>query len=146
MNFIKIKFNNNFEEEFQKAVDEIFHLVSPVLRQHECVWMPHIDVYESPDEIIVLADLAGINKEELHIEVNRKKIKIAGVRKMISVVKNARYCLAEIPHGYFERNIILPAVVDGESAIASYADGILLIRINKLPDHKMHRIHITTTD
>ena len=110
MNFIKIKFNNNFEEEFQKAVDEVFHLVSPVFRQHECIWMPHIDVYESPDEIIILADLAGINKEELHIELNRKKIKIAGVRKMISVVKNARYCLAEIPHGYFARNIILPSI------------------------------------
>jgi HSP20 family protein len=108
--------------------------------------MPHIDVYESPDEIFVLADLAGINKEELHIELNREKIKISGVRKMISVVKNARYCLAEIPHGFFERNIILPSVVDAESAIASYADGILLIRINKLSDHKTHRVHITTTE
>jgi len=146
MNFIKIKFNNNFEEEFQKAVDEVFHLVSPVFRQHECIWMPHIDVYESPDEIIILADLAGINKEELHIELNRKKIKIAGVRKMISVVKNARYCLAEIPHGYFARNIILPSVVDAESAMASYADGIVMIRINKLPNHKTHRIPIMTTE
>lgn len=143
MNFIKIKFNNNFEEEFQKAVDEVFHLVSPVFRQHECIWMPHVDVYESDDEIIVLADLAGINKEELHIELNRKKIKIAGVRKMVSVVKNVRYCLAEIPHGYFERNIILPSPVDHESSMASYADGILMIRINKLPEHKTHRIHIT---
>jgi HSP20 family protein len=146
MNFIKIKFNNNFEEEFQKTVDEVFHLVSPVYRQHECIWMPHIDVYESPDEIIILADLAGINKEELHIELTRKKIKIAGVRKIISVVKNARYRLAEIPHGYFARNIILPATVDAESAMASYADGILMIRISKLPDHKTHRIRIMTTE
>lgn len=146
MNLIKIKFNNNFEEEFQKAVDEVFHLVSPVFRQHECIWMPHIDVYESPDEIIILADLAGINKEELHIELTRKKIKIAGVRKIISVVKNARYCLAEIPHGYFARNVILPAAVDAESATATYADGILMVRINKQPEHKTHRIHITMTE
>lgn len=146
MNFIKIKFNNNFEEEFQKAVDEVFHLVSPVFRQHECIWTPHIDVYESPDEIILLADLAGINKEELHIELTRKKIKIAGVRKIISVVKNVRYCLAEIPHGYFARSIILPAAVDAESATANYADGILMIRINKQPEHKTHRIHIMTTE
>lgn len=146
MNLIKIKFNNNFEEEFQKAVDEVFHLVSPVFRQHECIWMPHIDVYESPDEIILLADLAGINKEELHIELTRKKIKIAGVRKIISVVKNARYCLAEIPHGYFARSIILPAAVDAESATATYADGILMVRINKQPEHKTHRIHITMTE
>lgn len=143
MNFIKIKFNNNFEEEFQKAVDEVFHLVRPVFHQHECIWMPHIDVYESADEIIVLADLAGINKEELHIELNRRKIKIAGVRKMISVIANARYSLAEIPHGYFERNIILPSVADAESALASYADGILMIRINKMSDYKTRRVHIT---
>ena len=145
INFIKIKFGNNFEEEFQRAVDEVFHLVSPVFRQYECIWRPNIDVYESNDEIIILADLAGLNKEELHIELNRNKIKIAGVRKMISVVKNASYYLAEIPHGYFERSIMLPAAVDAESAIASYADGILMIRINKLPDHKTHRIHIMTT-
>lgn len=146
MNFIKIKFDNNFEEEFQKAVDEVFHLVSPVFQQHKCIWMPHVDVYESPDEIIVLADIAGINKEELHIELNRKKIKIAGVRKMISVVQNVRYCLAEIPHGYFSRNIILPSAVDVESAMASYADGILMIRINKLPNQKTHRILVMTTE
>jgi HSP20 family protein len=146
MNFIKIRFNNNFEEEFQKTVDEVFHLVSPVFRQHESIWMPHIDVYESPEEIIILADLAGINKEELHIELTRKKLKIAGVRKIISSIKNARYCLAEIPHGYFARNIILPATVDAESAKATYADGILMIRINKQPDHKTHRIRITTTE
>jgi HSP20 family protein len=146
MNFIKIKFNNNFEEEFQRTVDEVFHLVSPIFRQHEYNWMPHIDVYESPEEIIILADLAGINKEELHIELNRKKIKIAGVRKIISVVKNARYCLAEIPHGHFVRNIILPAAVDAESALATYADGILMIRINKQPVYKTHRIRITTNE
>jgi HSP20 family protein len=145
MNFIKIKFENNFEDEFQRAVDEVFHLVSPVFRQHECIWMPHVDVYESPEEIIVMADLAGINKEELHIELNRKRIKIAGVRKIISVVKNVRYCLAEIPHGYFSRNILLPSAVDAESAMASYADGILMVRINKLPNPITHRVHIMTT-
>ena len=145
MNFIKINFGGNFEEEFQKAVDEVFHIVSPVFKQYECIWIPHVDVYESTDEIILLADVAGLNKEELHFELNVKKIKIAGVRKIISVIKNVRYCLAEIPHGYFERSIILPSAVDAESAVASYADGILMIRINKLPDHITHRIHIMTT-
>ena len=146
MNFIKIKFYNNFEDEFQKTVDEVFHMVSPVLRNNECIWMPHVDIYESQEEIIVIADIAGIDKDELHIELTRKKIKIAGVRKMISVINNARYCLAEIPHGYFVRNIILPSMVDAESAIARYADGILMIRINKISDPKAHRLNVTTNE
>ncbi len=142
MNFIKIKFGSNFEEEFQKAVHEVFHLVSPIFKYYESIWRPNIDVYESIDEIIILADLAGLNKEELHIEIDHRKIKIAGVRKAIADLKSARYRLAEIPRGYFERDIALPETVDAESAIASYADGVLMIRVNKLAANKTRRLEI----
>jgi HSP20 family protein len=142
MNFIKIKFGSNFEEEFQKAVHEVFHLVSPVFKYYESIWRPNIDVYESMDEIIILADLAGLKKEELHIELDHRKIKIAGVRKAIADLKDARYRLAEIPRGYFERSLALPETVDAESAIASYADGVLMIRVNKLAANKTRRIQI----
>lgn len=142
MTYVKINFGSNFEDEFQKVVDEVFHLVRPAFRNYECIWRPGIDVYESADEIMVMADLAGLNKEELHIEVDRKKIKIAGVRKAIQVLQNARYCQAEIPHGYFERNIVLPSLVEAHSAKATYADGILMIRMNKMPVNKSHRVKI----
>jgi HSP20 family protein len=144
MTFVKIKFGNNFEDEFQKVVDEVFHLARPAFRNYECIWRPNIDVYESTDEIIVLADMAGLNKEELHIEVDRKKVKIAGIRKAIHVLQNARYCQAEIPHGYFERNVVLPSLVESQSAKASYADGILMVRMNKLPVNKSHRVLIVS--
>jgi HSP20 family protein len=146
MNFIKIKFGSNFEEEFQKAVHEVFHLVSPVFKYYESIWWPNIDVYESIDEIIILADLAGLNKEELHIEIDHRKIKIAGVRKAIADLKSARYRLAEIPRGYFKRSIALPETVDAESAIASYADGVLMIRVNKLATNKTRRVEIKTDE
>jgi HSP20 family protein len=145
MTYVKIRFGSSFEDEFQKVVDEVFHLVRPAFRNYECIWRPNIDVYESADEIIVLADMAGLNKEELHIEVDRKKVKIAGIRKMIQLLENARYCQAEIPHGHFERQVILPAAVEAQSAAASYADGILMIRMNKLPLTKTHRVAINTT-
>jgi HSP20 family protein len=142
MTYVRINFGSNFEDEFQKVVDEVFHLVRPAFRNYECIWRPNIDVYESEDEIIVLADMAGLNKEELHIEVDRRRIKIAGIRKAIQLFQNARYCQAEIPHGYFERNLILPAPVESSSAKATYADGILMVRMNKLPVHKSHRVSI----
>jgi len=145
MTYIKINFGSNFEDEFQKAVDEVFHLVRPAIKNYQCIWRPNIDVYESAEEIIVLADMAGLNKEELHIEVDRKKIKIAGIRKAIQLLRNARYCQAEIPHGYFERSVTLPAPVDAQSAMASYADGILMVRMNKLPVHKAHRVSVIST-
>jgi HSP20 family protein len=145
MAYIKINFGSNFEDEFQKAVDEVFHLVRPAFKNYECIWRPNIDVYESADEVIVLAAIAGLGKEELHIEVNRKKVKIAGIRKVIQLLQDARYCQAEIPHGYFERSIALPAPVDAQSAVASYADGILMVRINKLPAGQTHRVSVILT-
>ena len=145
MTYIKINFGGNFEDEFQKAVDEIFHLVSPAFKKYKRIWRPNIDLYESTEEIIVLADMAGLNKDEMHIEVNRNKIKIAGIRKAIQLLQNARYYQAEIPHGYFERNIALPAPVDAQSAAASYADGILMVRMNKIPVHKAHRVSVIST-
>ena len=145
MTYIKIKFGGNFEEEFQKVVDEVFHLARPAFKNYECIWRPGIDVYESADEIIMLADMAGLNKEELHIEVNRNTLKVAGIRKSIQLLKNARYCQAEIPHGYFERNVTLPAPVNAQSAVATYADGILMVRMNKLPAGMTHRVLVMTT-
>jgi HSP20 family protein len=143
MTYIKINFGSSFEDEFQKAVDEVFHLVHPAFKNYECIWRPNIDVYESVEEIVLLADMAGLNKEELHIEVNRKKIKISGFRKAVHLLQNARYCQAEIPHGRFERTVVLPAPVDTQSAVASYADGILMMRMNKLPVTQTHRVPVT---
>ena len=146
MNFIKIKFSSSFEDEFQKAVHEVFNLVSPLFKYHETVWHPGIDVYESVEEIIILADVAGLNKEELHIELDSRKIKIAGVRKAIAEKQQIRYRLAEIPRGYFERMIALPEAVDAESAVASYADGVLMIRMNKMTADRTHRVEIKTNE
>ena len=142
MTYIKINFSSNFEDEFQKVADEIFHLVRPAFKNYECIWRPNVDVYESVDEVIVLADMAGLNREDLHIEVDRKKIRIAGIRKAIHLLHNAHYCQAEILHGHFERNVVLPAPVDAKSAVASYADGILMVRMNKLPASLSHRVSI----
>ena len=146
MNFIKIKFGSNFEDEFQKAVHEVFHLVSPLFKYHENFWRPGIDVYESAQEIIILADVAGMNKEELHIEIDHRVLKISGVRKAIAEERAIRYRLAEIPRGYFERSITLPDMVDAESAVASYADGVLMIRVNRLPASRAQRITVTTDE
>ena len=78
--------------------------------------------------------------------MNRSSIKVAGIRKAIQLLQDARYCQAEIPHGYFERNIALPAPVDAQSTLASYADGILIVRMRKLPANKTHRVLVMATE
>lgn len=57
-------------------------------------------------------------------------------------LQNGRYCQAEIPHGYFERTVALPEPVDAADAVASYTDGILSVRLKKLPVHKALRVSV----
>jgi len=137
MNYIKIRFRNDrsmIEREIQDALQDMFGLTSSTMfAVGEYSWRPHTDIYETPEDILVIMDLAGVRRDEIHLEVTRKAIKIYGKRDQKALLGTTRYRLAEIPYGYFERQLMLPAPVDGERIDATYKDGLLEIRMAKLP-------------
>ncbi len=100
-----------------------------------------MDIYESPDEIMILVDIAGARREDLFLEIDQKVLRIYGKREK-PVTGNTRYHLAEITYGYFERRLTLPCTVDTDSVKATYTDGLLQIWIAKLPLDKVRRISI----
>jgi HSP20 family protein len=100
-----------------------------------------VDIYESPDEIMIVTDIAGVKTEDLYVEVHRRVLRIYG-KRVPPAGGNTRYHLAEIPYGYFERNLSLPLPIDTESIKATYADGLLQIRMAKLPLNRVRKISI----
>ncbi len=137
MNYIKIRFRNDrsmIEQEIQDAIEDMFSMTSPTMfAMGEHSWRPHTDIYETPEEILVIMDLAGVRRDEIHLEVSRKAVKIYGTRDQKSLSGTMRYRLAEIAYGYFERHLALPSPVDGERIEATYKDGLLVVRMAKLP-------------
>jgi HSP20 family protein len=87
--------------------------------------------------------VAGVEKENIEIEINRKAIKLSGSRAEMVCPENGTYRLAEIQYGCFERMLILPTPIDTEKVSASYANGFLHIRLIKLPYDVTHKIPIT---
>ena len=150
MNYIKIRFKNDrnmIEREIQDAIEDMFKLTgSTMFSLGEHSWRPHTDVYETVNEILVIMDLAGVKREEIHLEVGRKTIKIFGKRDQQALFGKTRYRLAEIPFGYFERQLVLPAAIDGDKVEATYKDGLLEIRMPKLPPESdlARKVTITT--
>jgi HSP20 family protein len=150
MNFIKIRFRNDrnlIEREIQEAIEDMFSMTNPTMfAMGEHTWRPHTDIYETPDEILLVMDLAGVKREEIHLEVSRRAIKIFGKRDQKALLGTSRYRLAEIPYGYFERSLNLPSSVDGERVEATYRDGLLEVRMAKLPPEgeRIQRITIST--
>lgn len=145
MDYVEISFTADLGEidtDFRRTIDEMFLLINPLATHFQQVWRPQIDVCETPEEIVVLADIAGVVREELHVEIGRRTVKISGRRREGPLMENTRYSLAEIPYGYFERSLTLPVLIEMETASATYTDGLLQIRMPKAPLNKVHKIPI----
>jgi len=144
MSFIKVRFTDDIVDinsELRKSIDEMFSLVNSTFTVFQNVWRPQVDIYESPDEIMIVTDIAGVKTDDLYVEVHRRVLRIYGKREK-PAAGNTRYRLAEIPYGYFERNLSLPLPIDTESVTAVYADGLLQIRMEKLPMNRVRKIPV----
>jgi len=151
MEYIKIRFGDDFSKLAassdkcfsDKCFEDMFRTVNPVFSISEQNWKPQMDIYETSKEIIILATIAGVKKEELTIEINNKAVKISGIRFGTPRVNNVKYRLAEIRYGKFERILYLPLPVNMEKVKASYEDGFLEIHLAKLYLDQTYQIPIS---
>lgn len=145
MEYIKIRFGKNLEEthsRLQRTIDEMFRRVNPMLVLPEQTWRPQMDIYETPEEIIVLGEMSGVDKEDIEIELGQNAVKICGRRREVPHGPGMRYHLAEIPHGGFERILMLPVPINPDEVTASYTNGFLKITMAKKPRNRVHRVPI----
>ncbi len=146
MEYIKIKFGNDFDtlnSSFKETVEKMFRTLNTGFSLCDRTWSPPMDIYETPDEIIIRAEIAGVSKEDIEVEINNKAVRIYGRRCEMPRQDNATYRLAEIQYGAFERILFLPSPIDKEIVSASYLNGFLQIRLARLPMNIVHKIHIS---
>lgn len=145
MDYIKIRFGDEFDDissRFEKTIEDMFRAVNPIFKLSERTWSPQMDIYEAPEEIIIRASIAGVERENLEVEINSKAVRIYGNRTEMPRAERGTYRLAEIQYGKFERVLFLPTPVDTEVVSSSFSNGFLQIRLAKLPAAKPHKIPI----
>ena len=146
MDYIKIRFTKDFDHlgsSFEKTVEDLFRTINPMFTIAEQKWKPQMDIYETPDEIIIMGEIAGVNKEDLELEISSKAVRVQGNRTQSPRIDNAKYRLAEIQYGKFERVLYLPSPIDPEVVSASYANGFLQVRLAKLELNKTYKVPIS---
>ena len=97
---------------------------------------PAVDIFEQDDFVVVKAELPGMKKEEINIELNAGLLRITGEKKREEKIERKDYYRMERSEGSFERRISLPSGIDTEKVKASFKDGILDIRIPKTEEAK----------
>lgn len=101
-----------------------------------------VDVYQTPNEIIVESAVAGVNPDDIDVDVSTDSVTIRGERKKEEKVDEENYFYRECYWGKFSRSIILPEEVDPEGADVKFKNGIIKVIMPKLKRKKAKKLKV----
>jgi HSP20 family protein len=105
-------------------------------------WVPPVDLLETADEYIVMAELPGIRREDLDIQLHDGRLTLSGVRRERQAPYE-QYHRVERGHGSFNRTFHLPIPVDSERIVADLRDGVLTVTCPKTNEGGARRILVS---
>jgi HSP20 family protein len=103
---------------------------------------PRVDVVERDDEIVVRAELPGVDKKDLDVALTDNAVTIKATSSKQEREEKGEYYRQEISSGYFARTIGLPAGINGAACKAEFKDGLLELRIPKQEQAKRLKIEV----
>ena len=131
--------------EMSAFVERVLREKSTLMNVYEGAWRPSIDILETDERILVIVDLAGVRREDIAIEMEGEKLRIAGRRAHPGEVNapGVRRChQVEIDYGPFERLLLVSVPIDSGKIEARYDDGFLMITLPKREPGLARRIEI----
>lgn len=106
-------------------------------------WAPAVDIYEQGGDIVLKAELPGVDPKNADIRVENNTLTLRGERKLDNEIKRENYHRVERAYGTFSRSFTLPSVVDTDKIKAEYKDGVLLVTLPKREEAKPKQITVT---
>lgn len=130
----------SFRDRLDRRLEEEFGKGEKVLQPGN--WMPPADIRETDSEVVISAELPGIDEKDIQIEIEDHHLVISGQREFERETKKEDYQRVERSYGAFCRSFALPASVDVDKIKAVDEKGVLKITIPKAPELKPKRIEI----
>lgn len=97
----------------------------------EGTWLPAVELFEREGKLVLRAELPGLKREDITVEVTDHTLTISGERKTEQEVKERNYYRCERSYGAFQRSIALPTGVEQGQIEATFKDGILEVMLPK---------------
>jgi HSP20 family protein len=108
-------------------------------------WVPALDVWETPSEVVYAFDLPGIREEQISIEVKDETLTISADREKTEETSENGFYRFERRYGTFARAVGLPQGVDQDHISARYENGVLEVRVPKPEEQKPKKIELSKT-
>jgi HSP20 family protein len=106
------------------------------------VWNPSVDIFENDNEVVVKAELPGMNAKDIDVRLENNVLTLKGERHFEKETKEENYHRVEREYGTFSRSFALPTAVKDEKVTAEYKDGVLSIVLPKKEETKPKPIKI----
>lgn len=112
-------------------------------REFGGAWMPPVDIYSTAEhELVIKAEIPGMNKDDIDITVENFTLNIRGEKKTEQSVKDDQFHRVERSYGTFTRSFALPHTVDANKVEAEYKDGVLTIKLPQREEAKPKSIKV----
>ena len=105
-------------------------------------WNPPVDLYEKDDLFVIKAELPGVDKNDIKVDLKDRVLTLSGERASDSEVKEENYYRKERSYGKFQRVFTLPADVDSDKITAEFKAGVLRVEIPKPEGKKAKKVTI----
>jgi len=106
------------------------------------VAVPALDIYQTPNEVVVKATLPGVKPEDVSIDITGETLTIRGESKAEQEIKKEDYLYQERRYGSFSRSVALPSGLKPDKAEATIEDGVLTLTIPKTEEVKPKAIKV----
>jgi HSP20 family protein len=133
------------QREFDRLFREAF---SPWFGETELStrsWAPPVDIYETDNDIVLKAELPGVDPKDVEVRVEDNTLYLKGERKHEKEVKEQNYHRVERSYGSFARSFSLPNSINADKVKAEYKDGLLTLTMPKREEAKPKTIKIDVT-
>ena len=134
-----------FRSNFDRVFDEFFNGTPAAGHRSQSLtgtWNPAVDVFEDDGTYVIKAELPGMDKKDISLDVNDGVLTLRGERKHESEEKKDTYYRREMSYGTFQRSFRLPGDVNADNITADYKDGVLKVAIPKPEERKPKQITV----
>ena len=105
-------------------------------------WFPPVDIHEEAARIVLRAEVAGVNRDDIEVSVENGTLTLRGEKKQSKVTESENAYRQERFYGFFTRSFVLPSAIDADHINATYKDGVLEVVVPKAEEARPRKIAI----
>lgn len=132
-------------ETLRRQMDQMFDEMVGVNREAQINWKPAIELKDTEENVILRAEIPGIEGKDLDIRVTREAVAISGEHRYEKKAERG-YFRTEFRYGKFQRVIALPAAVQNDQVQAEFKDGILTLTLPKVTEARRKVVKVNLAD